>query len=723
MRDLTPIALRLLENGFTPLRLEPGEKYTKAAGWSTDTPTPQKIERAFARPSNLGVRLGDPLPDGSYLIAIDIDIEEALLIRAVERAIGEKVPIKRGKKGYTYFVRIDRLVKTHKIYWSRNDKKTAAIDVLAKGAQTVLPPSIHPDTKQPYTWISQVSLEDIDVRTLPIFSPTLLDEIRGFAKDAEDKIYPLNDMEWLGVGKGGNTHDVCVAAVSSMVARKWPDEDIQSRIQRAKKEAAEVAGLAYNWPEADRTIQEWIDSARDKKFDTTSKAKTGDIPLDIVNRYAYIIELDRMYDLEKGILLNNAQFNNIHGRDFAAPNKQWATIILHPDLRIIDRLTYAPGQPRFSKEKSFDSDATLDCINTYVPADIEPEEGDVEPWVTLVKDVCDGVPAAYEHIFSFLAFLIQYPGQRINHALVIQGRQGIGKDSIFLALTAVLGQHNATQVTLQHVESQFNDWLFGKQLILFQEMLAAGRRSVYNKLKTYLTDPLHTINGKHLPLRRVHNRANYVFLSNYKHALSIDPSDRRMWVWYSQMMPKGPEYYNRFYRWLSDPRSAQHLFDWLLKYDTSKFNPTAPPPMTDAKRTMIKASSSEVEQFLHEATEAGAWPMECDIVSPTHIFSAIRPLMRVSLSMVYEALDNIAGEHGEVLIRPVVGTQRLKLRAIRNQEKWASASGPELARAYRMPLPPQTGETLGTYVSLVADGRPVQPKHEPEVVGLKKPEF
>ncbi len=697
-------ALRLFEQGYTPLRLEPKEKFTKAAGWSTDTPTETKIRRAFARPSNLGIRLGDPLEDGTFLIAIDVDIEEVSLIRCVEKAIGEKVPVKRGKKGYTYFVRIDREVRTHKIYWHRDDKKIAAIDVLAKGAQTVMPPSIHPETQLPYTWVSSTPLTEVQVRTLPVYGAALLDEIRGFAKNPEDPIYALNDMEWRGVGGGGNTHDTCVSAVSSMVARHWTDEDIQARIQRAKQDACDAAGLAYDWPNADRTIQEWIDSARDKKFDTTTKKRVDDIPAEMFDRYAYVVDLDRMYDLKKSSLMNKTQFDNVHSRDWPKP---WSSILVAPDLRIVDRLTYAPGQPRFSKEKSYDSEAILDCINVWVPSDVEPEDGDVEPWIRLVHDVFDGDESAIRHVISFLAYTVQYPGERINHALVIQGAQGIGKDSILIAMTKVLGHHNIAQVTLQNVESQFNDWLFGKQLIVFQEMLAPGRRSIYNKLKTYITDPLHTVNAKHLPLQRVPNRANYVFLTNYEHALSIDSSDRRMWVWYSRMQPQSPSYYDTFYKWLADKRSADYLLHYLLNYDTSKFNPTAAPPITEAKRSMIRASSSEVEQFLREAASNQAWPMTYDLVSPMHVFSALRPIMRVSLGMVLEALDHIAGKDSECRARPrVKGDKghetRLRLRAIRNLDKWLDADGSKLMKEYRMPLPPQTGETEGGYAQLIA---------------------
>lgn len=721
MPDCQATAKTLFLNGYCPLRLEPGEKYTKATGWSTDTPTEQKLDRVFARPSNIGVRLGDILKDGTCLIAIDIDIEDMTVIRAVERAIGEKVPCKRGKKGYTYFVRLDRELKTHKIYLSRPDetgtiKKKPVIDVLARGAQTVVPPSIHPETQLPYTWVSKATLLDVVIQNIPIYTPALIDEIRGFLKNEEDKIHALNDMEWRGVGGGGNTHDICTEAVASMVARKWTDEDIQTRIQRAKREAAEASGLSYDWPTAEKVIQEWIDSSRDKKFDVTTKARVDDIPVEMFSRYAYVVSLDRMFDVKKGTLLDKNRFDNIHARDFPKP---WASILVSPDLKIYDKLTYAPGQPKFCQEKSFDSEVVLDCINVYTEPDIEPDEGDVSPWLKLVEDVFGGDKEAINHVVSFLAFMVQFPGQKINHAIVLQGMQGIGKDSIFLALSGVLGQHNVKQVSLQEVESQFNDWLFGKQLIVYQEMLAPGRRAIYNKLKTTVTDPILSINTKHIALQHIYNRTNFVFLTNYEHALSIDPDDRRMYVWHSKMTPKPKEYYIRFYQWLADKRSAGYLMRFLLDYDTSKFVPSAPPPMTAGKRTMISRSSSEIEQFLREAAENKSWPLASDLVNPTHLMSALRQTMRVSQTMLHEALDHICGKNSSCTNRPRVKNDegretRVSLRAIRNQDKWVDAAPRDLLKEYLMPLPPQQGETEGSYRSLCLDNRgdPAQNKEQ-----------
>lgn len=696
--EMQGIAIKLLELGYVPLRIDPDSKAARHNGWQVETPTEESLRRAFSRTSNMGVRCGDLHKDNTCLVGIDVDLEEGELIRCVQRAIGlEDVPVKKGKKGATYIVRLDREIKTGKIKWIRDKKKLDAIDILAKGAQTVIPPSIHPDTKLPYNWIAGKPLWEVDYRSLPVFGPSLLDEIRGFCANPEDPIYALNDMEWRGVGGGGNTHDVCVRAVSSMVAREWTDEDIHQRVQRAKREACEAAGLPFNWPEAQKVIQEWIDSSRDKKFDTTAKkAKIDEIPIEILNRYVYVISVNQLYDLKKNVMVDMNVFNNVHARDMGKP---WASLMLHPDLRMVDRITYSPGQPQFCKERSFDSDAVMDCLNVYSPADIHPEEGDCTAFLDLVDHVFDKDPGAVSHFLSFFAYAIQNPGARINHALVIQGEQGIGKDSLLLAVERVMGKHNCAQVTLQHVESQFNDWLFGKQLITFQEMLATGRRGIYNKLKTYITDPIHTINIKHTKLQRIPNRSVYVFLTNYQHALSLDRGDRRMWVWYSGALPLTPAYYQRYYDWMADDRNIAALYNYFLGYDTSRFRPGAPPPITDAKRKLIEASASEVEQFLRQAAEAQTWPMACDLVSVQHLAGAIRSSMRVSMSMINEALDNITGNSFE--LRPRIGGTRPRLRVIRNQERWGSMPTEEAnikaAKEYRMPLPPGQGETEGNY--------------------------
>lgn len=696
VEEMQLIALRLFHKGYIPLRIDPGSKAARHQGWQVETPSETSIERSFTRLSNLGVRCGDIRHDKTCLVAIDVDLDEPLLIEAVECAIGQVVPTKRGKKGATYFVRVDYEQKTGKLKYIRGEEKKDAIDILARGAQTVVPPSIHPDTKLEYQWIKGEPLWDVEYRQLPVFEMSLIDEIRGFCKNPDDLISALNYMEWAGVGGGGNTHDTCVSAVSCMVGRKWSDPAIHDRIQRAKREACERAGVEYNWPGSQKTIQEWIDSSREKKFDVSSKKSKKDldeIGMDIINRFVYVAGIDRMWDLEKGSGYSMHVFNNIMWRQLP---KAWTAVLSHPDFKIVDRLTYSPAEPRFCREQAADSVVVQDCLNLYTAPDTSPTEGNVQIFLDLVSHVFDKDAMACRHVLQFFAYAVQNPGARINHALVIQGAQGIGKDTIIQTMEKIFGYHNCGQVTLANIESQFNDWLFGRQMIVFQEMLATGRRSVYNKLKPYITDPMMSINIKHLAPQRYPNRAIYIFLTNYQHALSVDHGDRRTWVWYSKALPKSPEFYRRFYDWLADKRSVDALHHFFLNYDVGNFNPMAPPPITDAKIALMNSSANEVEQFLREAVESGAWPMGCDVVYIPHVQAALRGIMRASMSMITEALDNIA-PGGMVEARPRFGAVRPRLRAIRDVPKWIDATADDLRKEYRMPLPPMQGESEGGY--------------------------
>jgi hypothetical protein len=70
---------------------------------------------------------------------------------------------KRGQKGETSFYYGPEIEKSQS--WDINKKRV--VDLIGPGRQTVLPPTIHPDTKQPYRWITCETLEDFEPSELP----------------------------------------------------------------------------------------------------------------------------------------------------------------------------------------------------------------------------------------------------------------------------------------------------------------------------------------------------------------------------------------------------------------------------------------------------------------------------------------------------------------------------------------------------------------------------
>ena len=99
----------------------------------------------------------------SGVIAIDIDKDSALEI-VPPSPLGKK-----GKKGETRFFKYNG-----EINFKRHD---LGIELLSDGNQTVIPPSIHPETKQAYVWTTHETFDSIDVEDLPILDQAFLDKV------------------------------------------------------------------------------------------------------------------------------------------------------------------------------------------------------------------------------------------------------------------------------------------------------------------------------------------------------------------------------------------------------------------------------------------------------------------------------------------------------------------------------------------------------------------
>ena len=290
------LALTLWKNGYYPLWLRRASKVPGHGGWLNNLPTEESVRRDFSRPGNIGLIQGVVAADKTFPVTIDIDQDDGALLAYVARAIGAICPAKRGKKGMSFLVRGTGEIVSQTLHDYRDGKKSLAGDVLAKGKMTVIPPSIHPDTGSPYEWHGTMTPLNTNYSELRIIDESMIKEVRAFLKDPMNAIARLNDMIWKGVGGGGDTHETCLAAAARMVSDDWSDEQIHSRIRRAKKEACASAGEAYHWPAETKTCQEWIDSAREKGYGTKrakEKPSHGELADLVIARHRAIIRRDK----------------------------------------------------------------------------------------------------------------------------------------------------------------------------------------------------------------------------------------------------------------------------------------------------------------------------------------------------------------------------------------------------------------------------------------------
>lgn len=150
--------------------IEYGEKgiiEEQAEGWDDRFP----IEKGYGR----GLLCGT----ASRTIALDIDSDDAEL----GKLLPESPCVKVGKTGETRFFRYNpafprTLTIGPKIPLPKGVKDQ--VEILSNGKYTLLPPSIHEETKVPYIWISEDQLSSLTPDDLPELDPSIVEIISDY---------------------------------------------------------------------------------------------------------------------------------------------------------------------------------------------------------------------------------------------------------------------------------------------------------------------------------------------------------------------------------------------------------------------------------------------------------------------------------------------------------------------------------------------------------------
>jgi hypothetical protein len=158
------------ELGYWPRPVSRGTKACHARDWQLpDTelaPTALENFRRLAE-HGLGLLMGSPFPDGTTIGALDIDRDE---YTRLGQALLRDPPCGRiGKKGAVFFVRVRGEPRNLEFRVTGDDERRwgKVCECLFVKKMCVIPPTVHPDTGQPYRWIG-MPLHEIDFRLLPL---------------------------------------------------------------------------------------------------------------------------------------------------------------------------------------------------------------------------------------------------------------------------------------------------------------------------------------------------------------------------------------------------------------------------------------------------------------------------------------------------------------------------------------------------------------------------
>lgn len=399
---------------------------------------------------------------------------------------------------------------------------------------------------------------------------------------------------------------------------------------------------------------------------------------DCRKNYLYVVSLNRFLHRATGLLLLVTAVLNAHMRNL--PRRMSAMeFFFGPDTTVenVDGVTFSPGQGEIVDEVG------LRKANLWVRPTIRPTEGSARPFLDHISYLfeCDEVIDA---VLNFLALLVQHPGEKPAWAVLLIGGQGIGKSLLGGMLAKLFGERNVQIITAEQLRSSFNSWISMAHLVVVNEIPGPGNHQVAAQLKSYITDSYIKVNEKNIPVYSIRNRASFFLISNEDDAARLDPDDRRFLVWKSKAQKKSASYYKWLMRWFNGG-GAERVLHFLRARDLAGFDPHAAPPRTRARSELAMDSRDDVQAYLQNAFDAGEVPFKHDLAVANHVVNHLHGTRRMTITLkaLGKFLRSIGAEE--------LGQKRLpdgtkpRIWAIRDHEKWRTASEEEIAKTYRMP--------------------------------------
>lgn len=284
---------------------------------------------------------------------------------------------------------------------------------------------------------------------------------------------------------------------------------------------------------------------------------------------------------------------------------QWLT-----KHRPVEQMTWAPGEPKIIRDRLITDGGWIDrrgatVYNSYRPSRLpEGDASNIAPWLELVHRLY-GDDA--EHAILWFAHRVQRPGEKINHALILGGAQGIGKDTILEPVRAAIGPWNFADISPSHLLGRFNG--FVKAVIVrineTRDLGESDRYSFYEHCKAYIAAPpdVLRVDEKHAREYYIPNVCGVLMTTNHKtDGIYLPADDRRHFVAWSDLtrdhFPDG--YWRDLYAWYAAGGIA-NVAAWLRQRDLSSFDAKAPPPKTAAWHDIVAAKSTRGRRLRRRA--------------------------------------------------------------------------------------------------------------------------
>jgi hypothetical protein len=222
----------------------------------------------------------------------------------------------------------------------------------------------------------------------------------------------------------------------------------------------------------------------------------------------------------------------------------------------------------------------------------------------LLDIICAGRTDCFDYVMNWLAAMVQCPDRPGETAIILEGKQGIGKGVLFEYLQKIVGPYALHLRDLQQVHGKYNLHLQNCILLFADEAVYAGDKTVRGILFGIITENRLPIEPKFQNLYQTQNCLHLMMASNNDWTSQVDTDDRRSVIFEVLDTRRNDRKYFAQLAYERDHGGAAALLWELQNRNISQFNPQDIPD-TPARRRQVRLGLSSVHQYWLAALDRG----------------------------------------------------------------------------------------------------------------------
>jgi hypothetical protein len=268
----------------------------------------------------------------------------------------------------------------------------------------------------------------------------------------------------------------------------------------------------------------------------------------------------------------------------------------HESRRQFERVAYLPNQQ------------DPDTLNLWGGFAVEPCAGDCSLFLAHARDnICAGNEQYWNYLWNWMARAVQFPGTAGETAIVMRGKEGVGKGIFAREFGKLFGPHFLHIVHARHLVGNFNSHLQQCSLLFCDEAFFAGDRAHESILKALITEPTILIEPKGLDAFAVANATHIIMSSNASWVIPAGADARRFFVIdVGDAQMQQTDYFSALMEQMRNS-GREALLHLLLNHDITSFDVRAV-PKTEALAEQKQYTRREVDQLIEVIAHDGMLP-------------------------------------------------------------------------------------------------------------------